>query len=213
MKTHLTKKKILFLVVALILVITAITYALLLLTSYRDITFDVRRQPLNLKIVDSNKKTVATFTNSQKINLKDGTYFAYPSGADIDDSAIKFTTNSRNTTIIIDPSISLDTLETTLSEEREDIIAEIITKYPDTIALFTIGRGQMLRQADWYITTLSYKNDSNDNPRDVYKVILNKVDNVWTVVESPQIVPTKFNFPSVPIDVIKNAYNLTKDTL
>lgn len=207
------KRKILITLAILIVIITASAYAWFVIMSHRDITFDVRRQPLTIKIVDDNKNTVATFTNSQKINLKDGEYTAYPSGGDVDESAITFRTNSKNTTIVIDPSVSLTTLNNSLGEEREEIIAKIFEKYPENIAQFTIGRGEMLRQADWYITTLSYKNDSNDNPRDVYKIILHKKDGVWEVVGKPEIIPTKYNFPSVPSDVVKNAYALTKDTL
>lgn len=207
------KRKLLLLLSILIFITTVSVYAWSIFTSYRDITFDVRRQPLTVKIVDSNKNTVATFTNSQKINLKDGEYSAYPSGGDVDESAITFKTSSKNTTIVIDPSVSLNTLNSSLGEEREEIIAKIFEKYPDNIAQFTIGRGEMLRQADWYITTLAYKNDSNDNPKDVYKLILHKVNGIWEIVGTPQIIPTKFNFPTVPIDVIKSAHNLTKDTL
>jgi hypothetical protein len=183
------------------------------LTNFRDITIDIVKPSVSVKIVGANKNSIATITRSATINLQDGTYFAYPIGGDIDETPIKFTTNKDMTRITIDPSISLGTLRTTLEQEREDIVAAIITKYPNNISQFTIDRGQLLRQGDWYITTLVYKNASNDNPRDTYKVIVQKIDGVWTVIGSPQIIPTKYNFPDVPIDIIENAHKLTKDTL
>lgn len=183
------------------------------LTNFRDITIDIVKPSVSVKIVDVNKNSITTIKRSATINLQDGTYFAYPIGSDIDETPIKFTTNKDMTRITIDPSISLGTLRTTLEQEREDIVAAIITKYPNNISQFTIDRGQLLRQGDWYITTLVYKKASNDNPRDTYKVIVQKIDGVWTVVGSPQIIPTKYNFPDVPIDIIENAHKLTQDTL
>lgn len=179
----------------------------------RDIVFDVKKSPLTVKITDRNKNTVATITSSTKLTLQDGTYYAYPSGNDVDQSAIAFTTSKSNTKITIDPSISLATLDKNLANEREAIQKVLFAKYPYLTARLNIDKGQLLRQADWYITTLSYKDSTNDSPKDVYKVILHKVNDTWDVVGSPQIVPTKYNFPDVPIDVIKSAYNLQKDSL
>lgn len=203
-----------FIIAAIIFIAaSSALYAWWYFSNYHNISFDLKTQPLEVHIVDSDDKTVITLTQNTVVTLRDGDYKAYPIGDNVDTAPIKFETNEKKTHITIDPSISFKTLSSNLDQEYEDIKAAIITKYPSIIAQFNIGRGQLLRQADWYVGVLTYKSSSNDNPKDRYKIILRKDSDGWQVVGSPQIIPTKYNFPSVPDDVLKSAYNLLPDTL
>lgn len=174
--------------------------------NYHEISFVFRLEPMEVRIVDSNKKTINTLKTSTRLTLVNGSYELYPNGKNIDSSPIKFQVDGKSATIVIDPPASEEALSSILDEERNDIESAIFSEFPQNIAKFKIGRGELLKKGEWFVSSLTYKDSTNDNPRDVYKIILNKINNEWNVVNIPQIIPTKYNFPGVPQEIIDSAY-------
>jgi hypothetical protein len=180
--------------------------------TYHTVSFKLKTTPMTAKITKDGKE-VAKIDHNTSLTLANGSYLLYPAATNIDTSAIGFTVDGKDTSVTVDPPIDSTTLSTSLDIEIDDIQAAIVTKYPQLISQFYVDKGQLLRQGDWYISTLTYKSSTNNNPKDRYKIILQKTNGQWAVVGSPQIVPTVYNFPKVPTDVVKSAYELLPERL
>ncbi len=180
--------------------------------TYHTVSFTLKTTPMTAKITKDGKE-VAKIDHNTSLTLANGSYLLYPTATNIDTSAIGFTVDGKDTSVTIDPPIDSTTLSTSLDTEIDDIQAAIVTKYPQLISQFYVDKGQLLRQGDWYVSTLTYKSSTNDNPKDRYKIIMQKTNGQWAVIDTPQITPTKYNFPQVPTDVIKNAYELLPERL
>jgi hypothetical protein len=177
--------------------------------TYQSVTLVFKTQPLTVEVLDSSNKPVATVSTSATLTLANGNYSAKPSGRNIDSTPIKFSVDGKDMSVTINPSFSNEYFSGLIKTELEAINSIIVKRYPQLISKYTIHVGELQQQAEWYVTALTHKKSNNDNPKDAYKIILKKMNGVWDVVNSPQIVPTIYNMPGVPGNVISAAYNFT----
>jgi hypothetical protein len=172
------------------------------------VTFILKTQPLTVEIHDNNSN-VTTISNNTTLTLANGNYIAKPSGKNIDPSEIKFSVNGKDTSVTINPSFSSEYFNGLIKTEIEAINNIIVKRYPQLISKYIVHEGELQQQGEWYVTALTHKASTNNNPKDVYKIILRKMNGVWDVVNSPQIVPTLYNMPGVPTNIINAAYTFT----
>lgn len=177
-------------------------------TSFHTVSFKLARQPLKAAIFKKESdQFIATISQDAQQSLQNGDYYIKPSGDNVDPASIPFTV-TKEATVTIDPSYASDFLFRTLDDQIDDIHAALIEQYPQLISQFNIKHGKLLEKGEWYVTLLTYKNSSNDNPRDNYRAILHYENNEWKVVNKPEIVPTKYNFQTVPQTVLEQAQKL-----
>ncbi len=178
------------------------------ITSFHTISFKLSRLPMKAAIFKKDSdQLITSITQDSQQTLQNGNYYIKPSGDNVDTAIIPFTV-TKEETITVDPSYASDFLFKALDDQIDDIHAMIIEQYPRLIGQFNIKRGKLLEKGEWYVTLLTYKNSSNDNPRDNYRVILHYENNKWKVVNKPEIVPTKHNFQTVPQTVLEQAQKL-----
>lgn len=84
-------------------------------------------------------------------------------------------------------------------------VSEVLTaKYPQAQELYTINRGKLYDQGQWYGTTLTYRGDNEDN-RDTLRVLMQKKDNVWIVrTTPPQPLLGQPEFADVPKTILQS---------
>lgn len=208
MRIHLKAKILIPLSLFALILFSAIGY-LWYESAYQSVTLVLKTQPLTVEIFNNSNNSVATVSASTTLTLANGNYTAKPSGRNIDSTPIKFSVEGKDASVTINPSFSNEYFSGLIKTEIEAINAIIVKRFPQLISKYTIHEGELQQQAEWYVTALTHKASTNDSPKDVYKIILKKVNGAWDVVNNPQIVPTLYNMPGVPSDVISAAYNFT----
>lgn len=176
--------------------------------TFHTVAFDVKVQPMEAKVLDKSGKEVAVVRQTSRITLANGSYSLRPYSTGYDTAPIDFDVAGKNTTVTINPQFDENFLTDLLEEEFDEIKASIVAKYPKISAQFIIDKGKLLGKGEWYVSTLKYKSDSNNDPKDIYKIIMNKPAEDWEIVNVPQITPTIYTFPKVPLNIIQEAYNL-----
>lgn len=178
-------------------------------STHQQVLFTIKAPGIKVELRDSSDKTVSTLSQNSTLTMANGEYTANPSGGDIDTSPIRFIVSNNTTEVVIDPPNSDAFLTLHLDDELEDIKASLIDAYPNIINRYTIGRGELLRDGTWYITTLRDKGDTNNSPKDIYRAILHKENGIWRVSGTPAIIPTKQTNPDAPADVRRSAFELS----
>lgn len=91
-----------------------------------------------------------------------------------------------------------------LETELPGITSAFNQTLPTAAEQYTIDRGRLYEQGQWYGTTLTYKGADQAN-RDTLRVIMQKKDGRWIVrTTPPQPLLNKKELPDVPITVIKS---------
>jgi len=152
-------------------------------------------------------KEIQTIQNNETVNLPKGDYYVRPQGSNIKDDPVSFTLADTPVSLEIDPAFSKEYLGDQLKGEKPAIDAALVKKYPQQLALYTIGGGALLERGDWYGTTFNFKNDT-EQTHDVYRVVLHKVNGAWEVVGKPQLVLTSADFADVPVAALREINRL-----
>lgn len=152
------------------------------------------------KVVSGKNQDVKNIKSST-LSLQNGNYCIKPSDTIYDNTPTCFTVASKDKTVNINPNYSTVHLAGLLSQELDQVNAVINLKYAAIIDNYIVATGQLYGLGQWYGTTLTTRTAPSDRG-DVYRVILKKENNIWTVVAFPQIVLSKYDYPSVPFDVL-----------
>ena len=207
MKIHLPNRRVLISIIVVALLFVAGGYKWYVDT-YHAVTFTLKTSPMTVSIKNNKDETIEVIKDDGSMTLANGEYTANPSGSNVDTTPVKFTVAGRDSIIVIDAGYAADYLASLLDQEIDAINSAIVTRYPRIINQYTIQRGELQQKGEWYVTNLVNKRSTNDSPKDVYKVILFKSNDTWTVQNQPEILPTVHNMPGVPNAVIENAYSV-----
>ena len=144
-----------------------------------------------------------TLQQSGNISLKDGIYYAIPSGDSVSDESIQIRVSGDKTSFDIKPYYSDSHLASLLVNETTTLHGVIHTTYPTTTQ-YVIGTGRLYELGDWYATTLTpQETETNPHP-DIHYVILHKTNNTWQVIGKPSLYFTYANNKTIPRDIIKD---------
>lgn len=173
--------------------------ALYLVLSYRFVVFEFDKNlatsaQLYSGTSSKDPKTIAPATENPKQDivpgkryiLKKGNYYVSFGGDKIDRYSEGFVVAS-NDKRVFSFSYSSSYLETILESSRESIRDAIEKEFGDEIDLYDIESERLMENGDWYVAALVYNGDASSPQRDTLKLIMNKVNDKWTVSQTPGI--------------------------
>lgn len=170
------------------------------------VSFQLSNEVRSVKIArDGN--VVATVTNNTKLKLKKGDYTLTIDGEKIG------TTNDQRTietsgVIAINPSYSESYLAEQYQTQASSLLAALREKFSSQMNDFTVANARLFQKADWAGGVLTPQNMDPQNPERVYRFVAKKTGDSWSIVEKPQPILTKYAFPDIPIDVLRQINRL-----
>lgn len=94
-------------------------------------------------------------------------------------------------------------LEQKLTVELPVITSVLTHAYPKIATDYTMSKGQLFDEGEWYGTTLNYRGNDTLN-RDTLRVLMQKKNGVWMIrTTPPQILLSTEQFPDVPREVLQ----------
>lgn len=113
------------------------------------------------------------------------------------------TTPSPSTTPSASPKPSADQLVKMRDTELPTIKSVLAAAYPLIATDYTINKGALFDDGQWYGTTLSYHGKDTMN-RDTLRVLMRKKEGSWVVLTKPPLpILSAETFPDVPKDILK----------
>lgn len=207
----MNRKLIIIVVIVAIVLAIAASVAIYLL-SFRSVTFNFKKDNLSISVYradDTDRKSkVAETKQTTTVRLQEGKYVAIPSGDNYSPAPISFSVDKSDSTVTISPAYSSEHLNALLSEELPAINSVLQTSFGTTLTDFEIARGKLYLEGQWYATTFTHKMEDPADQGDIYRTILLKKDNQWTIVGKPKLVATQSDFPSVPLVVLQDVNRL-----
>lgn len=148
--------------------------------------------------------TSTELDSSRVVSLDHGSYEVLTQGKNAVSTSY-FIEVPNDNAVVVNPNYSRQYLQELLESERTEIIATIEGRLDDLLNGYTINKGELMRQGDWY-TTVLYK--TIDDPRqepDTYRILLEKQNDSWTLVSGPKIILTVHDYPTIPVDILTEA--------
>lgn len=156
------------------------------------------------KIGEGEKKEVAKPNKTVELKLRAGNYLIVPEGGQYDSSGIDFEVKTDDITIDVKPDYSSEYRESILTTEFPNIREAITAAYPKTIEKFSITRGVIFGEGQWYATTLVQKTAHPSEEPDIYRTVLQKEEGAWVIKAKPALVLSAQEYPSIPKNILKD---------
>ena len=155
---------------------------------------------------------VTTFSKSTEVQLAQGDYYYVVTGERTAPETVNFIVpNQLN--FRIDPDYSSFYLAGIRDDEVEAINQVIETRYAKIANDYIIHPGKLYKQGQWYATILTNRKSNNDTPLDEYRIVLQKQNNQWVIITTPEISLSVLTFPEVPRDILSDINAATTDSL
>ena len=95
------------------------------------------------------------------------------------------------------------TLEQRLAEELPVITTTLTNAYPKIATDYTVSKGKLYGDGQWYGAILSYHGGDTEN-RDTLRVLMQKKGDTWIIrSKPPQPILSAAKFPDVPVSILK----------
>ena len=160
------------------------------------------------QVVNGANGTAQSIKSDQTYSVKNGQYCAAPTDTNYNDDPICVTVKNGDATLTVDPAYSTDHLSILLTSDLVSQLTAIIgAKYQPIIGGYMVDSGQLFDKGEWYATTLTAVVAPQDRG-DVYRTILKKDGDTWSVVVPPQIMVSKFDYPKIPLSILTGANQL-----
>ena len=181
------------------------------------VTFTVTQSDLSISVhrKDSGADSpthIATFSKSTALQLTQGDYYYVVTGERTAPEAVNFKVPDQ-TTFRIDPDYSSIYLAGIRNDEVESINQVIETRYAKIANDYIIHPGKLYKQGQWYATLITNRKSNNDTPLDEYRIVLQKQNDQWVIITTPEISLSVLTFPEVPKDILSDINAITIDSL
>lgn len=156
------------------------------------------------------QKSSSSATGSIKLSLQNGDYCAKPNDPNYDQTPVCFEVSGKDVSVVVNPNYSSNYLKSLLPVEINAINSIITKTYSAVIDNFNLKTGSLFGHGEWYGGTLTQKTQYASDQGDVYRVLLKKTTaGTWVVVAYPQIVLSKYDYPTVPYNILDSVNRLT----
>lgn len=198
------KKTIFFVYAGLVVGLLAI-FAFIRLSSYHAVAFTISQPGLKVQVFrqldDKKTEQVAEFTSTTELTLENGSYRYIATGEHIASTVNNFEVNGRQA-INVKPDFDKTYLAELLAPEQEALTAAIARSDPRITVYYTINKGELLGQGEWYGTTLTDKKADPAQPSDFYRILMKKQDGKWALIGKPRLVLSAPDYPDVPKEIL-----------
>lgn len=207
-------RRLVIIVLALPLVLTVGIFIVVHLLSFRSLNIELGEGVSATIYItkDSNSKEIKKISTSTNIPVQDGTYIISPEGDKIDTSDTRVEIKGKDVSVSIDPSYSSIYLNELLQNEKESINSAIVEQIPEASSGYLINTGTLVDKGEWYVTTFTKRVEYSDMSSDVYRTILKKNTNTWTVVTRPTLTISYSSAKEVPKSIVDKANLLPGDS-
>jgi hypothetical protein len=201
--------------VAIFLCLLAGLFTAWYLTSYKSLVVtyknahDVKIYKTAALNSGKDKKPAAAIASSgQEVKLREGSYTLHYEGNDGYESRyVVVNVTQKHQKFSFAPDYSDSKLQAMLKAESPAIQQALKNTFPD-IGLYEIQTGKLYDKGEWYGTALVYKGAYGPNS-DMLRVVLHKENGSWIVkTVPPRITLSKFTYPDVPVDVLRDINSL-----
>jgi len=199
----MSRFKIIFLLFVMVSIVVGI-FIFLHIASFSSVSFILKEPVVGsvYKVVgDKKEQQPQTIGSSVILQYQNGDYCVVPTDKKYSQTPICFTVNDKDMSVDFNPNYSKYYLSELLPSEIGSINVIIQEQYKDVIDNFVLKQGALLGLGEWYGGTLTQKVARSDQG-DVYRFLLKKTNGAWGIVAYPQIVFSKFDYPSVPFTVL-----------
>lgn len=210
------KKRSIIIGIILTLVVTAAVALRLLLPAQQltaDVRFNLHLPNMAVDIFKRSEQTtgtaakVASITNNATVPLTHGDYYYLVSGENIAPESVNFTVTAAKT-VEVTPVYTDAYLEFALQPELAAINDAIKRSYPLAGDKYTIHKGRLYQQGQWYATTLTDKRSTPKNPYDIYRIVLLKENGAWQPMTKPELVVSSIEYPGLPMAMLRTLNQL-----
>jgi hypothetical protein len=197
---------ILLILAAIIIGISIIFY----LQSFKTVRLNFKKADILVNIYQNTgddqagETKIATLDKTGELRLQNGRYVIMPEGEKYDRSSIKFEVKNADQTIDINPGYSASHLDSLLNIELPALHSVLTSMYPRVITGFTLDRGRLYDEGQWYATTLTQKTMTPDEEGDIYRTVLKKENGIWNIKAKPDLLLSTKAYPNIPKAILSN---------
>lgn len=203
----MSKKNIIVIVISVVAIglIGSLTAYLL---SFRTVTFTFDKPDAKIAVYQANDKEKKyklgeVTKDATTLRLQEGEYQAIVTNEAYDDKPNHFTVTRSDSTVAIDIAFSTRHLESLTESEFATINVKIRETFPRQIDRFTIEKGRMYDEGQWYTTTLIENPLHPSEEGDIYHLVAKKENDTWKVIGRPTLALTQSEFKDVPLFILK----------
>ncbi len=186
----------------LIIVLLLLVGAYLFTRSYHVVGIALSNNVNSVDIFTEQNTKIASLEKSDYLWLKNGNYYAMPTGEKISKDSIKFIVAGHKTSISLNPMLSNDYLKRTLESELPLVSKALEKKYPNISNDYILTKAYILGdEEDWFGGLLIPQDPEMQN--DYYRVVLHKSNEDWSIVNKPELILNYSDYSTVPTRIIK----------
>lgn len=157
----------------------------------------------------NNKPITELSAQNNKVDLRPGEYLVQSEDSREFKPYSQIINLESDTVININPSYKREYLNLLLKPQEAEI-KNVIRRTINLPPGYKINNGSLLKDTNWYGTTLSVDDVSqlkiNQKNADIYRVVLKKVNNLWEVVTlPPEIIISNITYKDIPKEIINLA--------
>lgn len=184
--------------------------------STSNVLFEFSQSDISVRLFknlpDNQSTEITTMEETTTLELDNGSYYYIPSGIKLAGDAVNFDITN-DTTFIIDPTYSLEALNTELELQQTAIHTSIKQTYSLIEQSYMIQQGKLYNHGQWYVTTLTDKRSTNKNPFDTYKIVALNENGIWQTATKPELVLSAVDYPGIPKNVLSAVNAATTDSM
>ena len=203
--------KLIIITVSILIIVIGGVIGFRYIQSFHSVTLKIDDYISSVNIYSAGQKqllhTVAGDNTS--ISLREGEYTYEAKGERIGTVTESFSI-SDDTTLTVSPPYSSTYLSSVLSSQEESIKDIIRNSYTSIIGEYTIHPGILYDKGEWYATILTKTEDDLYGVSETYRVLFHKEGDSWSMIRYPEIVLLSINYPDVPVDILHNVNNITR---
>lgn len=207
------KKKIITISI-IVAVIIGLLIGLNYFLSLRKITFKLSADVSSITIYNKanfeSKKNPLKISSNQTINLQTGDYIIIPAGEKITSNQINMAV-TKDTDINIDPNYSEEYLASLLTEAKNNIYKVLTANYPNIINNYSLQTKQLFIKGEWFGGLLVNNQSNRNTTKDSFRFIAYKENNVWQIINYPDLILSKSSYSKVPIEVLNAVNNFSAE--
>jgi hypothetical protein len=173
------------------------------------VTLDTKGPAYKLFSSSDKNKVIATVDGKTTVKLHDGYYCAEANDDKYETHSLCFMVYKTDTEFVFESDYSSDYLSKLLVPEKKSIDSIINTTYPDIGTNYIVCGGELYGKGNIYGSVIVQKKFFPRDSVDSYRIVLQKKNNKWGVVNNPVIVLDKTTFSDIPVNILKKINTLT----